>query len=138
MKISRKRCVIVIVVVFVTFVMLYMQMRRDVEVIGNYILRSENGYEENITIVANKIYITDQEKMAKDLVERCVENSFHEIRFSYDLQGYPNGLHITVYTNNITYKLGVVAFELLYIQKNGEIYEYNIKDNPEKFSLKIL
>lgn len=113
------------------------KIKKDVEIVNNHISSAENGYEEYISVVANKIWIFDKEQMAEDLVERCIENNFHEIMFSYDLRGYPNGLHITVYTNEITYKLGNVAFEADYRQIEGEIYEYNIKDNPEKFELKI-
>lgn len=110
---------------------------RDVEIVDTYTSGSRNGYEEDITIIAHKEQITDQERLANQLVERCVANNFHEIRFSYDLKGYPNGLHITVYTNEDTYELGMAAFEIDYEQTEGGIYEYNIKDNPEKFKLTI-
>lgn len=110
---------------------------RDVEIVDTYTSGSRNGYEEDITIIAHKEQITDQESLANQLVERCIANNFHEIRFSYDLKGYPNGLHITVYVNEDTYESGVAAFEIDYEQAEGEIYEYNIKDNPEKFELTI-
>lgn len=110
---------------------------RDVEIVDTYTSGSRNGYEEDITIIAHKEQITDQESLANQLVERCIANNFHEIRFSYDLKGYPNGLHITVYANEDTYESGVAAFEIDYEQTEGEIYEYNIKDNPEKFELTI-
>ena len=60
-------------------------------------------YEEYISVIANKVWISDKEKIAEELVKKCIENNFQEIMFSYDLRGYPNGLHITVYTNKITF-----------------------------------
>ena len=125
MNISKKKAIIIVVLIFVILVMLYLQMGRDVEVVNNHISSSENGYEENITIIANKIGIVDQEELAAELVKRCIDNNFHEIRFSYDLRGYPNGLHITVYSNDIMYKLGITAFEAVYQQNEGDIYKYN-------------
>ena len=110
---------------------------RDVEIVDTCTLGSRNGYEEDITIIAHREQIIDQESFAKRLIERCVANNFHEIRFSYSLRGYPNGLHITVYANETTYESGIVAFEIDYEQTEGEIYEYNIMDNPEKFQLII-
>lgn len=82
MNISRKRLVIIIVLIFVILVILSLQTGKDVEVISNYTSSSQNGYEENIIIIANKIWIMDQEKLAKDLVERCINNNFHEILFT--------------------------------------------------------
>ena len=84
MNISKKKAIIIVVLIFVILVMLYLQMGRDVEVVNNHISSSENGYEENITIIANKIGIVDQEELAAELVKRCIDNNFHEIRFSYD------------------------------------------------------
>ena len=49
--------------------MLYLKMGRDVEVVNNHISSSENGYEENITIIANKIGIVDQEELAENISE---------------------------------------------------------------------
>lgn len=58
--------------------------------------------------------------------------------FSYDIQGYPNGLHITVYMDDPDYRNGKSYFMISYLQNDRYNEKYNIRDDPEKFTLKIL
>lgn len=122
----------------ITFLFIYLQWGRDMELCHTNSERSENWYSEDITIVANKIYIQDKQKFAESVIQKCVENTWKEIRFSYDLGGYPNELNIDVYMNNYAYEyIKIPNFRIKYIQKNTLNNNYNIKDNPDAFTLKI-
>ena len=68
------------------------------------------------------------------MVQKSIDNSFKNVRFSYDL-GQPNELCIVVFVNNMRYRRGEPNFTILFRQKeNGQ---YNILDNPEKFIITI-
>lgn len=97
---------------------------------------ASNGYSENVVIIANKLWINKQ-KFAEEMIQRCIDNDFHEVLFSYDVRGYPNELHLTIYNDNFKYRRNKIEFQVNYEQIEGDIYEYNIKDNPEKFKLTI-
>ena len=132
-KVFRKRIHLAIVLVILMFV--YLQYGRDVAVCSSYPRVNSDGYLEDIVIIANKLYIFDHEKFAEYILRRCVENSFKEVRFSYELNGYPNEVHISVYMNQFAWKLKK-AFEIQYISEGA--YSANIVDYPEIFRIDIL
>lgn len=87
-----------------------------------------------LKVVANSDRIEDKEAFACEVVRMCRENSFHTIRFSTDINGYPRGLTITVYLN----RRGVERNEpVCEIDFRTEEYreDWDIKNNVEHFQL---
>lgn len=129
-----KKRVRTILIGIIIIVFVYLQWGRDVQVYNSHIGENKNYCSEDITIIANKIWIIDKEKFAHDMVQKSIDNSFKEVKFSYDLR-QPNELCITVYTNTLRYWLSESDFIVCFTQaENGE---YNILDNPEKFIMSI-
>lgn len=98
---------------------------------------SDKFYEQRLMIIANKLFVSNTERFAEEMIERCIDNTFHEIRFSYDITGYPNKIYISVYPNKLSRKLGDNHFTILYQAGTENDYVYNVKDNPEMFKIKI-
>ena len=89
-----------VVIGMLVLCLVYLQWGRNVEVCNTQ-LRTSNDYcEQNITVIANKVWIGNRKKFGHDMIQKCIDNSFDKIRFSYDLQ-CPNELVIQVYTNKI-------------------------------------
>ena len=107
----------------------YLQYGRDVKVISTMNTALGNCYEMDLTVAANRLFIIDQEQFAEELIDRCIVNDFHEEKFSYDVMGYPNRLRIKVYLNKVSKR----HFTIYYEVKEGNRFDYNIKDNPEIF-----
>ena len=87
-----------------------------------------------LKVVANSDRIEDKEAFAREVVQMCREYSFHTIRFSTDINGYPRGLTITVYLN----RRGVEKNEpVCEIDFRTEEYreDWDIKNNVEHFQL---
>lgn len=120
-----------------TLILFYLQYGRDVSVKTNTVMSFNKGYIEYIDIVANKLIILDEEKFAKNMVQKCNDNSFEDILFSYDIRGYPSELHLTIYKNELERRYGMIAFQVEYKQFTGEGHEYNMRDNPDKFKMII-
>ncbi len=98
---------------------------------------SMGGYHsERIIVIANEKGISDKEKCAEKIVEKCRENSFKNVRFSYDLSK-PNELVVTVCRNKKEADKGEGDFKFRYIQE-AEERQYNIIDDPEKFRIEML
>ena len=131
-KFSR---IVYLAVLLVIPILGYLQWGRDVAVCSSNPNIFSNGSLEEISIIANKLYIFDREKFAKYVLQRCADNSFREVRFSYDLSGYPNEVHITVYMNRATWKWRRKAFEIRWISEEDK--HYNIVENPEKYRIEI-
>lgn len=133
----RKRKVIMIVVGFLAIGILgYLQYGRDVSVYGSRGHTFGNGSTMEITIIANRLFIHDKEEFAEQMLQRCVDNSFHEVRFSYDMNGYPNELSISVYMNPTMWKMKKRAFQIQYEQDLE--YQYDIKDGIDKFKVEFM
>ena len=112
---------------------LYLQYGRDVKVTSSMNFSSENYYEMELTVVANKLFIIDKQRFAEEMIERCIDNDFHDIKFSYDMMGYPNRLQIKVYLNEVSERYFTICYKI----KAGNSPVYNVKDNPEMFDIHI-
>lgn len=131
----RKRFVVVAVFLVLFATLIYLQYGRDVSVVNSNLSLSGEFYEQRLTIVANKLFITDKEQFAKEMIERTIDNSFRDMMFSYDIPGYPNRIEISVYTNELSRKLFEKNFTVFF--ESDMDYNYNIKDKPEHLRLRI-
>ncbi len=136
---KKKRFALVLTII-VIIILGYLQYGREIEGYDSIVENSENGYIENISIVANRLFIANKGNFSKQAIQKTIDNSLNGIMFSYDIQGYPNGLYITVYLNDTDYRNGKSSFEISYLQDGEGEYDekYDIKDDPDKFTLKIL
>lgn len=125
---------LLISIIFLT----YLQWGRDMKICNTRPETSQNAYFEDVTLIANKLYIHDKYEFAESVIQKCIDNSWKEVRFSYDIAGYPNELCIDVYMNNYAFEHRQdVSFRITYSQDSKFNYKYNIKDNPEKFTITI-
>lgn len=115
---------------------LYLQYGRDMDVYNTISTTSSNYHEERITVIANRLFIVEREQYADYILQKCRENSFQNIRFSYD-RSKPNALYAEVYLSEYAIKHGKPVFAFSYTH-NGEEYDaYNIIENVSHFNLEI-
>lgn len=124
----KKRIIIIAVILCMITGFLYLQYGRDLKVISTMNTASGNCYDMDLTVVANRLFIIDQEKYAEELIDRCIANNFREVKFSYDLRGYPNRLRVKVYLNKMSDRYFTISYE----KKPGKNLDYtrNIKNHP--------
>lgn len=134
---KKKTFALALIIIFIS-VSIYLQCGRSTEGYNSIVENSDNGYVENISTVSNKLFITNKEKFAELIIQDITDNTLKGIMFSYDIQGYPNGIYITVYMNDHDYRNGKSCFMISYLQNDRYNEKYNIKDDPEKFTLKIM
>ena len=132
-----KMTIIFCVLFTIVLIIFGLQFGRDVSVVSTQIESFDGGYIERVDIIANKLFIVDKEKFAKNLIKRCRKNNFKKVVFSYDINGFPNELHLTIYNNKYQRKHGESTFQVTYEQRSGEKFAYDIKNDPDKFRLKI-
>ena len=123
------------IAVFTLFI--YLQYGRTVEGHNNTITSFRDGYIEDVSVISNRLFIFDKEEFSREVIQKITDNSLDGILFSYDLRGYPNELHITVYMNESSCRRGNSSFKISYTQDIQYGFRYNIKDDPEKFELEI-
>lgn len=135
----RKKWIIGIAVVMIivcgTLWFYYSQYSGEMDVYNTHSMMFGDYHEENITVIVNKPHIEDIQACAEEIVERCRNNDFDSVLFSYD-ESIPNELHATAYLNERDLKRGKEIFSLSYEQESLNS-EYNIVEHPEKFKLKI-
>lgn len=76
-----------------------------------------NFREEKISVILNKLFVTNEEAFAKEIIKKCRENSFKSIIFAHDL-AKPNALYVTVYLSEDSMKSGRSIFEFSYIMED--------------------
>lgn len=89
----------------------------------------------NLTVVANSDRIEDKEEFARTLVHMCQDNSFHSVKFSTDIRGYPTGLDISVYMNRKDIEKKKEPAYRIEFKTDDFSKGYNIKENPDRFTL---
>ena len=90
--------------------------------------------DHHLKVVANSSLIEDKEGLARKIIHMCQDNSFHYIRFSTDINGYPSELHISVYLNRKEVEGGEPVFEIEFSTDDFS-GEYDIKNDADKFRL---
>ncbi len=108
----------------------------EMEVVNSKNMSSSNYYRQEMTIILNRSELIDYdyEECAMEIIEHCIANDFHNIKFSYDITGYPNEINATIFLSEEERENWNPLFEMSY---KSNLYEYNIKDNPEQFELEI-
>lgn len=120
-------------IVLFILALLYLQFGRGPHLNNTITSSNSAGYELTLTITANKLLILNRDSFVNSLIEQTVQNEWKNIQFSYDMQGYPNKLTIYVYANPFFKRLDLLAFRAKYVQETP--YLYDIKENPEKFTI---
>ncbi|OUP67266.1 hypothetical protein B5F13_00585 [Drancourtella sp. An177] len=110
----KKYRIVILFVLCLVAGFLYLQFGRDVNVVSSMNSSSEDYYEMDLTIVANRLIIIDKNKFAENLKNRCMENNFREIKFSYDILGYPDRIKIKVYPNELSRQICRESFTVCY------------------------
>ena len=100
-------------------IMLYLQYGRSPIVNHSIINRHANGYETNLTITVNKLFILNKKQLSKNLIQKVQENDFDNMQFSYDVLGYPNQVTMTVYAHRLSYYLNLPAFTFQFTPKDN-------------------
>lgn len=131
----RKRFAVVTIILVIFTALIYLQYGRDIKVINSNLSLSGEFCEQRLTIVANKIFITNKEQFAEEITEQIISNSFQDMLFSYDIADYPNKIEIILYTNKLSQRLFKRNFTIFF--ESDADYNYNIKDNPEYFRIRI-
>ena len=138
----KKRLLLISISIMVLSILYYLQWgNKDTIISGNMTEPSGNTKTENIMFISNKLFIRDKEKFALDIIQTCINNTRPEgiqsnIKLSNDM-GYPNKITLIVYMNDFFMKHGKESFKIIYAQDEKYNYQYNVKDNPEKFQITI-
>ena len=115
----RKRTIIIVITILLLLagILFYLQWGRQMDVSSSSGSGSDNHYELRVSVILNTLVVTDQQKCAEQIFEKCRDNSFHSVRFSYDIQ-IPHALSVTVYKNQKGAESGNSAFSFSYRQEN--------------------
>ncbi len=130
MKYNRKRLTVLVIIVSI-LIIFYLHFSRMPEVSSSSVMSNHMS----LNVVANRLFIMDKEKFAEEIVEKCRNNSFSGVKFSYDLR-IPKSLDVAIYSSRYQIQSGAPLFSFSYEQDdiNGD---YDIVNNPEKFKIFI-
>lgn len=119
-----RKIVLLLGAIFILGILGYYQFGRDAEVVSSHRSASGDTCTENLTVVANKLFIYDKEELAEEIVERCINSEFSGIKFSYD-RGIPNKIEVVVYCSEKDMKKSSPVFRFTYasLEDNANIFD---------------
>ena len=124
-----KKKILLIVLCILTLV--YLQFGRKAVLNTSSTSKTPEGYQLDVTITVNTLYVGTKEQMTQRLIEKILNNDFQNMQLSYEEYGHPNELHLTVYANSFGRLLALPSFRVKCVQEVP--YQYNLKDHPEMF-----
>ncbi|XBG80834.1 hypothetical protein V4S33_07750 [Enterococcus cecorum] len=133
---GKKKYFIVVGVCLLLPALWWLRFGREIDAYSTYSTSSEERLEEHVTFTVNRLYVTDKEACAREIIKKCGENDFQSVLFSYDMQK-PTALYGTVYRFSWDIRWQKPLFTFRYIQEDDTLGIYNFIDNPEKFVLEI-
>jgi hypothetical protein len=110
----------------------YLQNGREMMVYNSYSMTADNYHKEYLTVVVNQLVVSDQMECAEKIIQKCRDNDFGNVQFSYDYS-IPSELQVDVYLSKRDVKKGNEAFSFAYEKEKDN--QYNIIDNPEKYEI---
>ena len=113
----KKQYVIIGILMCAIALLGYFQFGREEKVAGTMVSTSESGYSQEFRVIANKIFIFDKEKYVNELVDKAIQNKYRDVRFSYDIMGYPEEISIAVYGCDWAYRKNHQMFQIIYSPK---------------------
>ena len=117
----RKRYIIMRILICIIALLGYLQYGREEQAVNTMVSTSDTFYKQKFDVIANKLFNLDKEKYAEELIEKAVENKYRNVRFSYDITGYPNKIVISVYNNEWDYQHNYMAFQIMYTSDGEKI-----------------
>ena len=91
----KKRYIIMVILICIVALLGYLQYGREEQAVNTMVSTSDTFYKQEFDVIANKLFILDKEKYAEVLIEKAVGNKYRNVRFSYDITGYPNEIIIS-------------------------------------------
>lgn len=119
----KKSCVVGMLICIIGLLG-YLQYGREEKVVNTMVSTSGIFCKQEFSVLANKLVVLDKEKYADDLIEKAINNKYKNVRFSYDISGYPNEMKIEVYRDKWHYMHNKCMFQILYSidDENKDIY----------------
>ena len=132
----KKRILQTVTVVFILLVVLmYLQYGRKEEVTNSFSSSSAGVRDEELTVVANRLFIINKEEYGKELINKALTDSLGRFCFSWDI-AIPHAIEMHVYLNKADKRNGTPAFTVVYAPTEDN-RTYNVLDNADKYSVTI-
>ena len=133
----KKQGIATLFLIGVIISFLYLQYGREEKIINSIDISSDSFYRSEINVVANQLYIFDKRKYAGKLIDMTQRNAYPGMKFSFDQNGYPNELYISVYSSGWAYRHNYKYFEISYTSSLAITGDYNIVENPDVYEIHI-
>ena len=116
----KKRYVISGILIGIVALLIYLQYWREETIVNTRVSKSDDGYVQEISVIANKLFIGDKERYAEDVIDKVIRNQYRNVYFSYDILGRPEEIKINFYLDKWDYRYNQKNFITVYSNENIE------------------
>ena len=110
----KKRYVISGILIGIVALLIYLQYGREETIVNTRVSMSDDGYVQEISVIANKLFIGDKERYAEDVIDKVIRNQYRNVYFSYDILGSPEEIKINVYVGKWDYRYNRKKLSAIY------------------------
>lgn len=108
------------------------------DVISSHNTTADAWYKLDIDVIVDKNNASDRDACSNEIIQHILDNDFHSIRFSFDINGYPNEVAVDVFTSEGDIQKDRKSYSFKYVTEfnteNPDI-QNNIKDNSDQFEI---
>ena len=116
----KKRYVISGILIGIVALLIYLQYGREETIVNTRVRMSDDGYVQEISVIANKLFIGDKERYAEDVIDKVIRNQYRNVYFSYNILGRPEEIKINFYLEKWDYRYNQKNFITVYSNENIE------------------
>ena len=116
----KKRYVISGILIGIVALLIYLQYGREETIVNTRVSKSDDGYVQEISVIANKLFIGDKERYAEDVIDKVIRNQYRNVYFSYEILGRPEEIKINFYLDKWDYRYNQKNFITVYSNENIE------------------
>ena len=116
----KKRYVISGILIGIVALLIYLQYGREETIVNTRVRMSDDGYVQEISVIANKLFIGDKERYAEDVIDKVIRNQYRNVYFSYDILGRPEEIKINFYLDKWDYRYNQKNLITVYSNENIE------------------
>lgn len=133
-----KKLILYTLIIVTTFLFSGCKKNQALDVVSSRDIVDDNRKITTLYIVADMNKFRDYTIYSKNIISHCLKNDFDNIKFSYDVEGYPSEIVSYVYSSQLNYETNHPVFKMIYTIKNNTYSSYNIKDNTNDYTYEII
>lgn len=120
--------------IIITFLLTGCETHKELNVLSTRNIVSDTKKTTILYVITDIYQFENYTICSKDIISHCIKNDFKNVKFSYDIEGYPYEIISYIYSSQSNFKNNTPAFKIVFTPKSDiATSTYTIKDNTNEY-----